>query len=179
MAAGLEDLPVELILAILCALDVPELLHCRLVSSPQNKKSQLYEYLTVHQVSNAFKQIIDRNASLQYFLQLAMCNYIDGPTGQTGTTSSAATRLALLQEHIDRWHYLDWDETRIQLPHGRLYEFTTGVYCLATHDTLTVLELPSRVRRKEWRMWTLHGFGFDLIDFTFDPTQDLLVLAEL
>lgn len=107
-----------------------------------------------------------------------MCNYTDGPTDHA-TPSSAATRLALLREHIDRWHSLDWTETRIQIPHGHLYEFTAGVYCLATNDTLTALELPSRVRQKESRMWTHRGFGFDLIDFTFDPTQDLLVLAEV
>ena len=65
------------------------------------------------------------------------------------------------------------------MPHGHLYEFTAGVFCLATHDTLTALELPSRVRQKGYQLWSHHGFGFELVDFTFDPTQDLLVLAEL
>jgi hypothetical protein len=35
--AKLEDLPVELILAVLGELDVPELLYCRLVSSTHTK----------------------------------------------------------------------------------------------------------------------------------------------
>jgi len=35
---SLEDLPLEMILAVLYELDVPELLHCRLVSSPRRIK---------------------------------------------------------------------------------------------------------------------------------------------
>lgn len=87
--------------------------------------------------------------------------------------------MKLLQEHIDRWHTLDWVETRIPLPHGHLYEFSTGVYCIATQDSLTALELPSLVRGTGPRQWTHRSFGFELIDFTFDPAQDLLVLTEL
>lgn len=108
-----------------------------------------------------------------------MCNYIDGPIGTKGSPLSPSARLSLLQEHIDRWHTLDWTETRIHLPRGHLYEFSTGVYCLATNNTLTALELPSRVRGTEARQWTHDDFGFELIDFAFDPSQDLLVLVEL
>jgi hypothetical protein len=84
-----------------------------------------------------------------------------------------------LHKHIDRWQTLDWEESHEDLHNGDLYEFTAGVYCLATSDKLTVVELPSRVRGTELRKWTLNDFGFDLVDFSFDPAQDLLVLAEL
>lgn len=108
-----------------------------------------------------------------------MCNYIDGPTGLNSSPLSPSARLSRLQDHIDRWHTLDWTESRIRLPHGHLYEFSTGVYCIATQDALTALQLPSIIRGTEPQRWTHRGFGFDLIDFTFDPVQDLLILAEL
>lgn len=131
------------------------------------------------QLCSGFKKTIDNCTSLQYALKLAQCSYRDGPNNPESNSFPAAVKLTQLQEHIDRWHNLDWTETRIRMPHGHLYEFTAGVYCLATHDSLTALELPSRVRGTEARMWTVRDFGFDLADFSFNPIQDLLVLAEL
>lgn len=105
-----------------------------------------------------------------------MCGYEDSVQNSTASTPDA--KLALFQSHIDRWYSLDWTETRIRVPHARLYDFVAGVYCTASLNALTVVQLPSRVRSVETKTWTHNGFEFAIADFTFDPSQDLLVLAE-
>lgn len=127
------------------------------------------------QVCKAYCHAIDESKSLQYFLRLSMCGYLDSPTP---SNLSPAHRIHVLQTHIDRWHTLDWTESRIRIPHGFLYEFMTGVYCTATTESLTVVRLPSRDRGFHAKLWTHHDFDFHIVDFTFDPSQDLLVLAE-
>lgn len=63
--AKLEELPVELILAVLGKLDVPELLDCRLVSSA-HKNSHLHWPLTLRDMISGL-QSFQSDHRQQYF----------------------------------------------------------------------------------------------------------------
>lgn len=104
-----------------------------------------------------------------------------------------ASRLKLLRDRERAWKYMDWKKTHtLELPPtGSVYEFVGGLYGNGREDdsrvtaSISFLELPTADAQvqgespKELEMWT-HPMGdITIIDFTMDPSQDLLVLVAL
>ncbi|KAF9479790.1 hypothetical protein BDN70DRAFT_906131 [Pholiota conissans] len=104
-----------------------------------------------------------------------------------------ASRLKLLRERERNWKHLNWTKRhKLDLPPtGSVYEFVGGLYGNGREDdsrvtaSISFLELPSTDAtflgepQKELNTWT-HSMGdVNIIDFTMDPSQDLLVLVAL
>ncbi|KAH7926864.1 hypothetical protein BV22DRAFT_1032479 [Leucogyrophana mollusca] len=94
--------------------------------------------------------------------------------------SADITRLHALRNHQKAWDSMTWSETGfIFMEQGHCWELCGGVLCQATGTGgLSCVQLPSRFRGIEEKRWTLANFGFNVRDFTIDPSQDLLVLLE-
>ncbi|KAL1741933.1 hypothetical protein HDZ31DRAFT_44378 [Schizophyllum fasciatum] len=162
-------LPTELVCQILEYLDVADLLVCSLV--------------TRH-----LRRVIRHSAPLQYAIELAKCRM--APV-HTAPTLSTASRLNALRDRERAWRALRWSARhRITLPPtGPIYEFIGGIYGNGQEDenrvtsSISFFELPTHVRGRTLpdnpRVWT-HSMGaLSIIDFTLDPTQDLLALVAL
>jgi len=105
-------------------------------------------------------------------------------------TPSFSTRLKLLRDRESAWKYLDFKERHtLKLPPtGSVYEFVGGLYGNGREDdsrataSISFLELPSADAidvHRDLQLWT-HTMGdVTIIDFTMDPSQDLLVLVAL
>lgn len=104
---------------------------------------------------------------------------------------SIAAQRKLLREREERWRSVAWKgihPTRIPGA-GSIYEFVGGVYGNG-HGTgddrrvsgsITFYQLPETGPKYQDKTcvpsWTLSGFDLNIIDFSIDPTQDLLVLV--
>lgn len=104
-----------------------------------------------------------------------------------------ASRLKLLRERERNWKYLDWKQrhTLSLPPTGSVYEFVGGLYGNGTEDntrataSISFIELPCLDAfilgrpKDELKAWTHSMEDVNNIDFTMDPSQDLLVLVAL
>ena len=93
---------------------------------------------------------------------------------------SVAARLDRLQRHQAAWKDLNWSEYKtVNMLAGHIWELFGGVLAQATGtDLLTFRQLPSHHRGIEEKIWTVDISRLNVRDFTFDPSQDLLVVAE-
>jgi hypothetical protein len=131
-------------------------------------------------VCKILKHHILQSSATQYAIRLAKHGYKDGPHAQDGPYSSTASRLKALEDHMNRWKSLDWIEERIRL-HDKSSLWTQlvgGVLAFSNRTTLTLIQLPSRIRRFLLRT-RVHENNFDIFCFTIDPSQDLLALGEM
>jgi hypothetical protein len=94
------------------------------------------------------------------------------------------TRLKSLHNREHNWGNLSYrDKHKISLlPTGCVYEFVGDVYAngretdrLST-GSISFYSLPSSASDSE-RRWTHHTENLNIVDFTMDPAQDLLVLV--
>lgn len=108
-----------------------------------------------------------------------MYGYENGHHTEEGILSTTASRQERFQQLMDRWEALDWIESRIKMPRYSSYELAGGIYATSDTESLTCVELPSRVRQTSVRTWRHTNFGFRISDFTMDKSEDLLVLLEL
>ena len=106
-----------------------------------------------------------------------------------------ATRLKLLRDRERAWKYVDWKKRHtLKLPPaGSVYEFVGGLYGNGREDdsqvtaSISFLELPSADAMllgasdspHELQTWTHAMADVTIVDFTMDPSQDLLVLVAL
>ncbi|KAL1704816.1 hypothetical protein EV121DRAFT_204887 [Schizophyllum commune] len=160
-------LPTELVCQILEYLDVSDLLACSLV--------------TRH-----MRRVILHSAPLQYSIELAKSRMASTPSA---SALSTASRLNMLRTREQAWRGLRWSARhRITLPPtGPIYEFIGGIYGNGQEDenrvtsTISFFELPTQVKGRTMpahpRVWT-HPMGtLSIVDFTLDPTHDLLALV--
>jgi hypothetical protein len=128
------------------------------------------------QVCRFFRDIITQSAVFQYKIELGANGMEDGPPFGL----SVAARLDKLQRHQAAWEDLNWSEHKtVDMLTGRIWELFGGVLAQATgKDSLTFRQLPSHHRGIEEKIWTVDISKFNVRDFTFDPSQDLLVVAE-
>ena len=110
-------------------------------------------------------------------MRLALYGYEDGLPG--GLLSTSASRLELLQKHVQAWGGLDWVEERILIPKPTAYEYLQGVFAVGNARSLTFVELPSRIASTPARIWVVPDVGFNVEQFTFDRNQDLIAAAEM
>ncbi|KDQ09370.1 hypothetical protein BOTBODRAFT_37124 [Botryobasidium botryosum FD-172 SS1] len=153
----MRELPSELVLQILGELPFGDLARCSAVCK-------------------LFHSLIQSSASLQYSSHLGAEGYVDGPPSEV----AVAERLARLERHRKAWHDLSWSRTvKYDMPSSSagLYELYGGVFARGSQNSLDFVELPSTIRQTEGHSFR-HPFEFPVGDFTMDPSQDLLVLAE-
>lgn len=105
------------------------------------------------------------------------------PIDSSDTTGpSFATRRKLLQERERSWKYFTWrNRHTLELPaHGSIYEFIGGFYASVIPPLISFIELPSLVAGSDsdapGRTWVHTMPDLSIVDFTMDPSQDLLIL---
>ena len=101
----------------------------------------------------------------------------DGPFSNATTSE----RLAALHEYTDAWRDLSWSAyDKIDIPGTVMPQFSDGVAVYLSKDRheLTVLQLPSKLRRLEAHRWTLK-FDFEIARFALDAAQDLLAVVPI
>jgi hypothetical protein len=137
------------------------------------------------QASRLLARIVAASSRLQYTLALAKHRLLDiHPAAQH---PPYAARLRLLTDRESAWSSLRWKarHTLKLPPTGSVYEFVGGIYGNGREDdnritaSISFLELPtaSSDPARPLRTWT-HPMGdVTIIDFTMDPSQDLLVLV--
>ncbi|KAI0319860.1 hypothetical protein OF83DRAFT_1108184 [Amylostereum chailletii] len=153
---SLLDLPPEINLVLLAHLDYLSLLKCR-------------------QVCRTLQIIVDESAVLQYIITLANTGSCDN----SSQLSSTSEKLSSLCRYKDAWRTLTYtSHTVIPMPIGNLWELYGGVWAHSVNtNRIHFIQLPSQLRDIEQRDWTL-SFDFTMRDFTFDPSQDLLVIVK-
>ncbi|KDR79991.1 hypothetical protein GALMADRAFT_62654 [Galerina marginata CBS 339.88] len=172
MPVSLQMLPIEIICHIFSNLDMPDLLACS-------------------KVTKHLRRVVMNSSQLQYTIELGKHRVVSLLPASTGPSFS--TRLNLLRDRERAWKYMDWkkkDTLRLP-PTGSVYEFVGGLYGNGREDdrrvtaSISFLELPSTDAsflgkpEPELQMWT-HAMGdITIVDFTMDPSQDLLVLVAL
>jgi hypothetical protein len=137
------------------------------------------------QASRLLARIVAASSRLQYTIALAKHRLLDiHPAAQN---PPYAARLRLLTNRENAWSGLRWKarHTLKLPPTGSVYEFVGGIYGNGREDdnritaSISFLELPtsSSDPSRPLRTWT-HPMGdVTIIDFTMDPSQDLLVLV--
>jgi hypothetical protein len=117
--------------------------------------------------------------ALQYTIKLALAGYEDGRRIGTGRLSTTAVRIERLQEHIDAWNHLNWTpESRVIVPFTSALQLAGGVFATFSGETITFVELPSRIRGTPTHKWS-YEVGFEPKDIGIDPSQDLLILVAM
>ncbi|THU80067.1 hypothetical protein K435DRAFT_512266 [Dendrothele bispora CBS 962.96] len=156
--------PVEIICVILEYLPVRDLLRCT--------------------VSKRLNKIIADSSSLQFSIELA--KYRMRPPSASTSEMPYTARLHLLRSREQGWRTLIPKARHIlQLAHsGAVYEFSGGVYGNGKENdqrsttSITLYDLPIlESGTQNHRTFSLDGL--DTVDFTMDPSQDLLVLVTL
>lgn len=129
------------------------------------------------QVCSIFLSIVDNNVSIQYKVELLAANLVDGDP--VAIPQDPAGRLALLKAHQEAWRPLHWTiETPLSME-GPAWELIGGVLGVSpSPDVLQITQLPSKYRRIPYKQWTLSNKGFEVEDFSMDPSQDLLVVVQ-
>jgi hypothetical protein len=98
-----------------------------------------------------------------------------------GTGPSFQRRRRILQDREYSWKNFEWRHSHtLTLPTtGSIYEFIGGFYGNAMAPTISFIELPSATADSAdttGRAWIHNMPDMSFVDFTMDPSQDLLVL---
>ncbi|GJE97779.1 F-box protein [Phanerochaete sordida] len=153
----LSTLPAELIAQILRHLDVLNLVRCR-------------------KLSRLFRDVIDTTAQLQYQIDLELTGNID----KCDSHVSVASRLERLRRSTHAWRLFDWTlEAFGPVLQESCAHISGSILAQMGGDcTLICSQLPSRHRDILYKETKYDGFGFEVIEYTLDQGQDLLVLVE-
>jgi len=147
---------------------------------------RLLFFLTLVQVTKHLRKVISDSVQLQYAIELGRHRMVS--LLPESSTVSLNMRLNMLRSRERAWKYLDWKKQgTIDLPPtGSVYEFVGGLYGNGREDdsrvtaSISFLELPTTdFPHRKSQTWT-HMMGeTTIVDFTMDPSQDLLVLVAL
>lgn len=182
----LLNLPVELLCHVLECLDVHDLLSCTMVSILPQPYRIRDSYLLA-QLNKRIRKVTLDSSRLQYTMELAMHRMVS--VLPATVAPSFAKRLELLRKRESAWRSLAWGgRYELELPPtGSTYEFIGGFYGNGREDegrataSISFFELPSAKNASgngsNLRMWTHLMGDAVVIDFTMDPSQDLLVLV--
>jgi len=135
------------------------------------------------------RKVINDSSKLQYAVELAKRRMVS--ILQVSDKMPYASRLRLLRDREQAWKKLSWNgRYKLKLPPtGSVYEFVGGYYGNGKEDdhkitaSISFLELPSSdpisAASSDLKTWTHSMLDITIIDFTMDPSQDLLVLIAL
>ncbi|KAF9233426.1 hypothetical protein BU15DRAFT_53930 [Melanogaster broomeanus] len=161
---ALTQLPTELLCQILGYLDVHQLVHAR-------------------KICKAIKNAIDCSELLQYTIDLGFYQMSEGksPLGQNMSQVPVVTRRKELHQFETSWQGLQCrHRTTFPLPiSGPVYEFVGGIYALTGENHIRFAVLPDHANPPGGPIttWDYAVDTASLIDFTFSPSLDLLVLV--
>ncbi|KAI0073893.1 hypothetical protein K474DRAFT_1602520, partial [Panus rudis PR-1116 ss-1] len=163
-APHLLNIPPELLIEILKCLDWRDLLRC-------------------DSVCQALHHTIRTSLELQYTIELAADNLVDGP--RVPGSLSTADRYALLLDRRRRWRRLEWTrEVDVPMPGGcQAYELVGGVFAKTSNGNangvthLLAAKLPTR--EDDGRVVRIEDLRLASRDFAIDPSQDLLALVDI
>ncbi|KAJ3920317.1 hypothetical protein F5877DRAFT_65816 [Lentinula edodes] len=161
-AISFLQLPVEILCDVLQVLSVKDLLQCNLVCK-------------------RLRRIINESSALQFIIELARCRMKPAPTSKLPISS----RLRILRDRENAWRtFSPKSQHKLKLNHsGTVYEFTGGFYGIGKEIDrrtayITFYDLHS-VMSGAQRSITHTFTDVNVIDFTMDPAQDLLVLVSM
>ncbi|GAW05157.1 hypothetical protein LENED_006997 [Lentinula edodes] len=161
-AISFLQLPVEILCDVLQVLSVKDLLQCNLVCK-------------------RLRRIINESSALQFTIELARCRMKPAPTSKLPISS----RLRILRDRENAWRtFSPKSQHKFKLNHsGTVYEFTGGFYGIGKEIDrrtayITFYDLHS-VMSGAQRSITHTFTDVNVIDFTMDPAQDLLVLVSM
>ncbi|CAL1702761.1 unnamed protein product [Somion occarium] len=159
---SLTDLPTELIVQILHALDfLKDLLRCK-------------------QSCKLLDTVVDNNTYLQYQVRLGLNGMQDGTSTKGWPVSD---RLRALCEYEKGWDKLQFKEGElIDMDADDVWDLYGNVISQTksfSGGRLVATQLPSRVRRVSKETWVLDKLPVRYRDFAMDVAQDLLVLMEI
>ncbi|KAF8830480.1 hypothetical protein HHX47_DHR2000810 [Lentinula edodes] len=161
-AISFLQLPVEILCDVLQVLSVKDLLQCNLVCK-------------------RLRRIINESSALQFTIELARCRMKPAPTSKLPISS----RLRILRDRENSWRtFSPKSQHKLKLNHsGTVYEFAGGVYGIGKEIDrrtayITFYDLHS-VMSGAQRSITHTFTDVNVIDFTMDPAQDLLVLVSM
>ena len=174
----LRVLPTELVVAIFEELSYRELFTCtqvclHILTLLLNRNSLL------HQVCHRFRDLIAGCTSIQYDMYLAIAGMEDNPRN----TLSKAEKLPLIKQYYQTWKDIGAETTTfkkdtLRILDGPAWELTGGVLAQSVGTkSVEFRQLPSVARGVAESLWPVE-LDFNLVDFTMDPGQDLLVTIE-
>ena len=140
------------------------------------------------QVCSLFRTTIQDSSTFRYIIELWAASLTD--QGNHHCSMTVATRLAKLQRLTASWE--TWDHVQsdaMELAEFPTYDFQQGVLTVGgagpavelervTTRSLSFYQLRSQILDREPSSWTVEDIGFDVIDYTTDPGQDLIVFLE-
>ncbi|KAF9078827.1 hypothetical protein BDP27DRAFT_1412765 [Rhodocollybia butyracea] len=160
----MNSIPVELVCHILHFLAVQDLLQCNLVC-------------------RRFRKVINDSSALQFAIELSRCRMVSALPSVSEPPFSS--RLRTLRNRENAWMtFSPSSRHKINLANpGRIYEFASGVYGTAKEinnhtASITFYDLPS-IESGQQRSLTHSFTDLNVVDFTIDPAQDLIVLVSL
>ena len=145
-------------------------------------------FTIIDQVTKYLRKVVGDSSRLQFSIELAKHRLVSLLPASASPPFS--TRLQLLRKRERAWRFMEWKQRHtLKLPPtGSVYEFVGGLYGNGREDdsrvtaSISFLELPSSdtpMDPPNLKTWT-HAMGdVNIIDFTMDPSQDLLVLVAL
>ncbi|KAH7886882.1 hypothetical protein F5I97DRAFT_1807942 [Phlebopus sp. FC_14] len=167
---ALPSLPVELLCHILSYLDAHQLAHAR-------------------KICKVVKAAIDHSELLQYIIDLGFYNVVEAGPPQISIQSQAAVSVPVpvamrrkeLRELEASWQRLRYrGRCGFSLPvSGPIYDFMGGIYALAGEGGLRFAVLPHGHETQPVRTWNHNIDTISMIDLTFCPFQDLLVIVTM
>ncbi|EPQ51210.1 hypothetical protein GLOTRDRAFT_133091 [Gloeophyllum trabeum ATCC 11539] len=164
MASLIDLFPYDVILSVFMFMNLKSLIICR-------------------EVCRGFKDLIDADLRLQYHIALDAAGMENGPP----SWMDIKERKDRLQSYVSRWQGFVWQQGTLLPPlpgpilHwvidsgviGRFYDAGNGVYGM--HFS----RLPARSRNIIQKGWQIGNIGHNATAFCLDPSQDLLVVAEV
>lgn len=171
-------LPDELIALTFSHLDVPSLLRCMQVSSQVagcTRHSRDHQHLQ-NKACKLFHSAISGCTQLTYKIELFASYMEDNEHSSVDTVN----RLDLLREHNRVWNDMKWTSSGfIPMRDGNCWEFSGGILAQSTRENeIFFVQLPCKLKGIVEKRWSV-PFDFRIRDFTFDYSQNIIVLLEL
>ena len=127
-----------------------------------------------------WNETVRSDVGLQYKQELSIAGLEDG---DEEFEMDVSQRLNLLREHQKAWDNFDFtSELFVDLEQDCFFtcqEIQGGVLSQkATDRSITFIQIPSKIRGISHKKWSVENLDFEFTAYTFDPSQDLLVLFE-
>ena len=172
--SSLKRLPAEIVALVLLHLPVMDLIRCQQVR-PAEPRS-FYHSNILHKVSLFFKSLIQSNSSLQYKISLALACMEDAHS----STRPPRQKLRELHSFQKLWTGGTFVPTVIKssVPYNEHMNLAqdTMVQGLGMR-TLRFTRMSCELTGVPEKIWEVN-LDFDIIEFAFDPDEDLLIAIE-